>query len=63
MLNKEYDKCPDEFETISGFLNPISLYTEKDVIEASKILINCLEDIKTDLLNDESIQLAQNQSH
>lgn len=55
-----YDKCPDEFETISGFLNPISLYTEKDVIEASKILINCLEDIKTDLLNDESIQLAQN---
>ena len=55
-----YDKCPDELETISGFLDPISLYTEKDVIEASKILINCFEDIKTDLLNDESIQLAQN---
>lgn len=55
-----FDKCPDEFEMISGFLEPISLYTEKDVINASKILINCLEDIKIDLLNDESIKLAQN---
>jgi len=58
--DKLSELCPDELEIIRGFLDPIAMHTEQDVIESARMLISCNDKIKMDLLNDETVKLARN---